>query len=179
MEELLAKGMVPDCDDIDRHIFFFHGKESGPFGTKYDALSERFSVDSPDFRGMDISKRLKKAEHLTRHMEDIVVVGSSYGGLLAALLYSNHPDRFKGYVLLAPAFHLNAADEIERMPNPEYAVVIHGRQDEVVPFEASEALCSKHGVELIAVDDNHRLHGSLNIIVRVVDQLLGGAPMTD
>ncbi len=104
-------------------------------------------------------------------MSDLVVVGSSFGGLLAALLYSRHPERFKGYVLLAPALYREAAEEVERMP--KNAVVIHGVDDEVVPIEAVREKCAEHGIQITEVDDGHRLHDSLEVMVDAVRQVMG------
>ncbi len=154
----------------EREVYFFHGLESGPVGTKSTRLDEHFEVVSPDFRDMDIWERLEKAEELTEDADDLVVVGSSYGGLLAALLYSRHPQRFRGYVLMAPALYLEAADEIERMP-PD-AVVIHGVHDEVVPIDTVRDVCARFGVEIEEVDDNHRLHASLDRMVQAVREVL-------
>ncbi len=69
----------------EREVYFFHGLESGPVGRKSARLDEHFEVESPDFRDMDIWERLEKAEKLTEDADDLVVVGSSYGGLLAAV----------------------------------------------------------------------------------------------
>lgn len=153
-------------------IYFFHGLESAPVGTKSTRLGEDFEVVAPDFQEMDIFERLDKAEGVTEGMDDLVVVGSSYGGLLAALLYSRHPERFHGYVLMAPAFGLEAADEIERMP--DNAVVIYGVDDEVVSSRAVHQVCGAHGVEVTEVDDNHRLHDSLDRMVEAVREVLAG-----
>jgi predicted esterase len=151
-------------------LYFFHGLESAPHGTKYQRLSEDFEVTSPDFQGMDIWERLDKAERITEHMTDLVVVGSSYGGLLTALLYSRHPQRFRSYVLMAPALYLEAAEHIERMPDD--AVVIHGTRDEVVPIDAVREHCARFGVDVTEVDDEHRLHGSLDLMVEAVERLI-------
>ena len=150
-------------------LYFFHGLESGPHGTKFRRLSADVDVVSPDFQGMDIWQRLDKAARLTEGRTDLIVVGSSFGGLLAALLYSRHPDRFRGYVLLAPALHHDAADQVERMP--ESAIVIHGTRDDVVPLEAVRERCAQHDVEVTEVDDDHRLHGSLEVMVEAVRRL--------
>lgn len=148
-------------------VTFFHGLESGPHGTKYARLSEDFDVIAPDFEGMmNIRDRLEKAERITRQMTDLVVVGSSFGGLLAALLYSRHPERFHGYVLMAPALHRGVADEVERMP--QNAVVIHGVHDDVVPIDDVRAVCQRHDVKMIEVDDIHPLHESLEQMVDAV-----------
>lgn len=153
-------------------LFFFHGLESGPIGTKSSRLKEAFGeVEAPDFEGMmDIEERLKRAEEVTRGEREMVVVGSSFGGLVAALLYSRYPDRFRHYVLLAPALHQAAASRIEAMP--EGAVVIHGRADEVVPLEAVREVCGRFGVGVIEVDDGHRLHGALDMMVERVKGFL-------
>ncbi len=155
----------------DTPIYFFHGLESGPHGTKYNRLSEDYEVVSPDFEGMmDIWERLEKAERITEGMTDLVVVGSSFGGLLAALLYSRHPDRFHGYVLMAPALYKEAAEQVERMP--DNAIVIHGVHDDVVPIDAVRDKCAQFGVEVTEVDDDHPLHGSLELMVEAVQKIV-------
>lgn len=155
----------------DEPIYFFHGLESAPVGTKSLRLKEAFEVVAPDFQGMDIWQRLDKAERITADKRDLVVVGSSYGGLLAALLYSRHPERFRGYVLMAPALYRDAAEQVERMP--DNCVVIHGIHDDVVPLDAVRDTCAKFGVEVTEVDDDHRLHDSLELMVDAVRQVRG------
>ena len=145
-------------------VYFFHGLESGPIGTKSKRLMEEFDVDSPDFEGMmDIDERLDKAERITRGETDMIVVGSSFGGLLAALLYAKHPERFRTYVLMAPALYLDAAESVDKMPPG--AVVIHGVDDEVVPIDQVRTFCKDFDVEFVEVDDGHRLHGALELMV--------------
>jgi len=111
-------------------------------------------------------------EDLTEGMENLVVVGSSYGGLLAALLYSRHPERIKGYVLLAPALHNEAASEITSMPDPENAFVIHGTLDEIVPLDTVTTFCEGHGINVIEVEDSHRLRNSHDLMVEKVSYII-------
>jgi pimeloyl-ACP methyl ester carboxylesterase len=152
-------------------LYFFHGLESGPVGTKSARLMEDFDVECPDFEGMmDIDERLEKAERLTRDETDMVVVGSSFGGLLAALLYAKHPERFRTYVLMAPALYRDAAERVDAMPPG--AVVIHGRRDEVVPIDQVREFCADFDVEFIEVDEEHRLHGALDLMVEKVREVL-------
>ncbi len=154
-----------------KQVYFFHGLESGPVGTKSKYLGEHFDVVALDFQGMEIWERLERAAEMTEGLRDLVVVGSSYGGLLTALLYSQHPERFRGYVLMAPALYLDAANKIERMP--ENAVVIHGVHDEKVPIEAVRTFCEGFGLEIEEVEDEHRLHGSLERMVEAVREVVG------
>ena len=151
--------------------FFFHGKESGPVGTKSLALKE---IDSclicPDFQGKSLTERLNIAEAKPRHFSELVLVCSSMGGLVAALLYQKHPERFKSLLLLAPALHWEEAKAIKILP--ENTVVTHGRQDDIVPFESSQQWQHKLGFELIEVEDGHRLKNSLDVITEQFRRLL-------
>src|SRR5690554_2941694 len=77
-------------------LYFFHGLESGPHGQKYHLLKNEFpELESPDFQGMDLDQRLAKAEEITRGHYGLVLVGSSFGGLLAARLYNLYPERIR------------------------------------------------------------------------------------
>ncbi|RTE86267.1 MULTISPECIES: alpha/beta fold hydrolase [Gammaproteobacteria] len=139
-------------------LFFFHGLESGPHGSKFQMISSEFpELVSPDFQNMDLNQRLLVAEEQTRGMSGMTIVGSSFGGLVAARLYSHYPERIENLVLLAPALHTEDANLIARMPSPNNCKVIHGTQDSVVPFEASERFCQKFDLPLVAVADEHRL----------------------
>ena len=159
----------PDLDDMT-DAFFFHGKESGPHGTKNKALGEIDpSIISPDFQGKDLAERLKIAEEATEGFSDLTLVGSSMGGLVAALLYQKFPNRIANMVLLAPAFHWAEAKNIKELPP---TVIIHGEQDEVVPISASEFAAKKFGSKLVRVQDGHRLHEALPTIVKEFEQVL-------
>lgn len=152
-------------------LWFFHGLESGPTGAKYHALTQAFGhVESPDFREMDLEARVAHAEALTRGLSGQVVVGSSFGGLVASLLYQRHPERFSALVLLAPALHREWAAEVKAFP--ENTVVIHGLQDDVVPFDQVQDFCRSRGVEVVAVDDEHRLAYSMDLIVEKIRPFL-------
>ncbi|WP_146210222.1 S9 family peptidase [Vitiosangium sp. GDMCC 1.1324] len=96
---------------------------------------------------------------LKQHAVD-VVVGSSFGGAITLELLAL--GAWKGRtLLLCPAQRLVA----QRSGSPETAlpddashvVVVHGRQDETVPFEHSHALVRGSAAKLIEVDDQHRL----------------------
>lgn len=169
----LAHGISPDWGERD-NILFFHGKESGPHGSKYKALWQEYpSVYSPDFQGMDLEERLKYAEFITRERTGLTLVGSSMGGLVAAILYSRYPERFDGYVLMAPAFHWEEAHEIQKMPPPENVRVVHGTLDDIVPLGDVVSLCEKFNVEVIVVEDCHRLHKSMALMIECVRQIKG------
>jgi len=138
-------------------VFFFHGLESGPHGSKYHALvSAGFEVISPDFSGVtSIPERLEIAEKATDGMTDISVVGSSMGGLVAAILASKHPGRVRKLILLAPAVHKAEAAEITSLPH--LTVVVRASEDSVIPSESIVDFVEKFKTGYVIMADNHRL----------------------
>lgn len=151
--------------------FFFHGKESGPYGSKFKALQ---AIDarilSPDFQNQSLAERLVTAELASRGLSDLLIVGSSMGGLVTALLYQQYPERFRAMLLLAPALHGEEAAAIEALP--DQTVVIHGRQDSTVPYASSKEWAEKLHFRLISVEDEHRLAESLPLITEAFQALL-------
>lgn len=151
------------------NILFLHGLESGPHGSKYQALQEIFGeVLAPDCTGvMDETERLKIIQREIGFKEgQFLVVGSSMGGLMALLLQKSNPERVAGLVLCAPAIHRPAATGLDLNHLPP-TIVIHGTQDTVVPIEASLPF----GKRLIKVEDDHRLSKSMADILRAVFDL--------
>ncbi len=147
-------------------ILFLHGLESGPHGSKYQALKEIFDeVIAPDCSGIkDEIERLKIIQREIRHEDgQFLVVGSSMGGLMALLLQKAQPERVAGLVLCAPAIHRPAAGKLD-LNNLPPTIVIHGTRDDVVPVEASQPF----GNRLIKVDDDHRLSNSKKEILQAV-----------
>lgn len=139
-------------------LYFFHGLESGPHGQKYQLLKAQYpELISPDFQGMDLAARIAHAEFVTRDQHGLTLVGSSFGGLLAARFYSLYPERIKSLVLLAPAVHTEEGDRVHGLPPASHIRVLHGRDDEIVPFDKVAAFCQRFGLPLIEVDDRHRL----------------------
>ena len=51
-------------------------------------------------------ERMEKLEGLLAGKNELVLVGSSYGGLMAAVYACLHEERVKKLILLAPALHL-------------------------------------------------------------------------
>lgn len=150
-------------------ILFLHGLESGPHGSKYQALKSVFGeVLAPDCSGIqDERERLKIIRRETANISGpFLVVGSSMGGLMALLLQQAEPDKVAGMVLCAPAIHRPAAKTLNFETLPP-TTVIHGTGDDVVPFAVSQVF----GERLIPVDDDHRLSNSLAEIVRRVREM--------
>lgn len=146
-------------------LVFLHGLETGPHGTKYQALTAMFGpIISPDCEGIkDPLQRLRIIQQSTRDQPGpFLVVGSSAGGLMA-LLWQQVEPRVAGLILCAPALHTSAASGLSTIGLPP-TVIIHARQDDVVPIASSR----NFGAPLIEVDDNHSLSASVPLILQQV-----------
>jgi pimeloyl-ACP methyl ester carboxylesterase len=159
-------------------IVYAHGLFGHPDGTKASTLRDAgFDIISPDFREKNLLERVAILESVTENRDDIVVIGSSYGGLTATIVVSRHPHRFKGAVLCAPALNVQEAPA----PHPETlcipphipCIILHGIQDDVVPIGVSRALAARSGphVHLKELNDGHRLKDSLSMLVHAVERL--------
>jgi pimeloyl-ACP methyl ester carboxylesterase len=102
----------------DKHIIYLHGFASGPtsskakyFGTMF--RQRGFEVHIPDLNGdsfadLTLTSQLKIIDDIALSLGDkrIVLMGSSMGGLLAALAASRYPT-VQGLILMAPGFGLH------------------------------------------------------------------------
>jgi predicted esterase len=110
--------------------------------------------------------------------EEIVLAGSSYGGLACALVAQQHPKQIKGMLLLAPALHLpetpNDVPEDLVAPNNLPITIIHSTTDEIVPISASQDYIGRSGnnINLIKVEDSHVLENSIELIILETKKLL-------
>jgi len=134
-------------------ILFLHGWHSVVGGVKPTFLEEAGhevinpALDDDDF---DLAVRTAQAEY-DQHQPD-VVVGSSRGGAVAM----NIDSKGTPLVLLCPAWK-NWGTATTIKPN---SVILHSRQDDVIPFADSEELVANSGLppeSLIEVGDDHRL----------------------
>lgn len=154
-------------------LCFLHGLESGPIGTKSLALQSAFgAVLAPDCRGMlDIDERLAHVERVLAEVDDeLVLVGSSFGGLMAALVADRQPHRVRASLLLAPALHAPGVESVRWVPS--WCRILHAPADAIVPFSASVAFGARLQVPVEAVDDDHRLSASIPRMVALTAEAL-------
>jgi pimeloyl-ACP methyl ester carboxylesterase len=144
-----------------KHIIFIHGS-SGDKSQTYKArlLREKYpGMLTPDFDG-ELPERMRQLETLLAKEKGWIMIGSSLGGLMAALFALQHPQQVRKLVLLAPALIL-----------PEFAgflasqcsiptVVVQGTRDDLIPFQLARSLAEKVFTNLtyLVVDDDHRLN---------------------
>ena len=138
---------------------FIHGLESSSQGTKARFFRSRFpDMVVDDFHG-DLDERMAKLETLLSGHRSAIIVGSSYGGLMAALFARRHPNRIRKLILLAPAlsWHSFSAGGTPRLRLP--VILYHGRHDDVVPLDGVRRTACELFANLAfhVLDDDHRL----------------------
>jgi pimeloyl-ACP methyl ester carboxylesterase len=139
---------------------FIHGLESSSQGTKGSYFRERYpDMLIEDFDGL-FPQRMEKLESLLAGKDELILVGSSYGGLMAAAYACLHEEQVKKLVLLAPALHLDSYDPYLNKKLYMPVAIFHGLRDAVVPLATvrtiAERLFDNHSFN--AVDDDHSLH---------------------
>ncbi len=145
-------------DEITR--VFLHGLDSSSRGTKGTYFRARYpEMLLEDFSG-PLEERMEKLDRSLAEKENLILVGSSYGGLMAALFACRHRARIRRLILLAPA--LGHADFTPWYAEPLRTPVTlyHGRHDSVVAPEATRRIAERLFMNLDhhLVDDDHDLH---------------------
>jgi pimeloyl-ACP methyl ester carboxylesterase len=143
------------------HLIYLHGQDSTSQSGKARQFAERFpGMLTPDFTG-SFEQRMQQLLPNLGEETGWTIIGSSFGGLMGTTFAHDHPSQVRKLVLLAPAITLPAfASRPDLRPVAVPTVLIHGRQDDVVPPEPVLALARRIFTDLtyMPVDDGHRLH---------------------
>lgn len=112
---------------------FIHGLESSSRGTKGLFFRERYpDMIIEDFEG-SLERRLEKLNRVLAGREPMILVGSSFGGLMAAIYACRHSDRIGKLILLAPAINLEDFKPFAEKRLDMPVTLFHGSDDDVVP----------------------------------------------
>lgn len=145
---------------------FIHGLDSSSRGTKATWFRSHFpELLLPDFRG-DFKTRLAQLEGLLAGRKGSLIVGSSYGGLMAAVFAVEHEPLVEKLILLAPALNFREFHPWQgrRIKTPTWLYI--GRTDMVTPLAAVEPVARKTFARLHfhPVDDDHLLRKTFESI---------------
>ena len=158
-------------------IYFSHGKESGPWGSKIKRLADiaktmGCDVDSVDYT--DIMEPDLRVDRLLNILEkeqgDFALVGSSMGGYVSQVV--SERVNATGVFLLAPALYIPGYQCQQYTKKSSILEIVHGWSDDVIPPEhsirfAREVKCSLH-----LIDGDHRLNSSINTVSILFEQFI-------
>jgi pimeloyl-ACP methyl ester carboxylesterase len=141
---------------------FIHGLASSSRGWKAQFLSERFpDVLTPDFYG-PLTERMKKLKEILNGVADVILIGSSLGGLMATLYGLENETRIRRLILLAPALNfdpsLPSAAKVLAVP----AWLYIGGNDHVTPPSLVKPVAQSlfRNLTYHLADDDHLLYNT-------------------
>lgn len=142
------------------HHIFIHGLEGSSQGFKAQFLRARFPhIHTPDFQG-PLETRMEQLTSYLGSTTGWVIVGSSFGGLMATLFAHQHPHQVRKLILLAPALTRPFFTDNPPDPFDTPTVIYHGQADTVVPLEPVRRIAEQvfRTMTFHSVNEDHSLH---------------------
>ena len=152
-------------------VYFAHGRESGPWGTKIRALAKVaetlgcrvFSRDDSDTCDPDLRTR-RLIEDVRTIDGPVVLVGSSMGGYVVTV--ASRVIQPVGLFLMAPALGMPGYAEPRPEPHARQLSVVHGWDDDVVPFDKVLEFARSHQAVLHLIPAGHALVEQIDWLTR-------------
>jgi pimeloyl-ACP methyl ester carboxylesterase len=147
-------------------LVFIHGLEGTSQGEKARLLRSIFpSILTPDFTG-SLQARMDALSTILGEEKGWRLIGSSFGGLMAAIFACQRPQQVERLVLLAPALLWPdfAASPPAAVDTP--VIIYHGTQDAIVPLQPTQELAHKvfRNLDFRIVNDDHGLYKTVHAI---------------
>jgi len=161
-------------DSTTRHgrVIFSHGLDSGPQADKIVALRPvaeaagwaTEAVDDRDYHEDPVGRIERLVARLQEigdaSGEPVVLFGSSMGGFVSVMAAERVA--VAGLFVLAPALYLEhrhpGATTRERYsPKSDRIHVVHGWNDDIIPWSHSARFAEQHGAGLRLLDAGHRM----------------------
>ena len=145
-------------------LIFIHGLMGNSMGVKATLLHKKFpGIQIPDFDGT-LDERMQSLREILGDNVGWTIIGSSFGGLMAAIFASENPHQVKKLILLAPALIWPEFAESPPEPIAVPVVLYHGTEDELIPVEQVRNLAESVFTNLTfnEVADDHGLYKTVH-----------------
>lgn len=143
-----------------KNIIFLHGYESSGQGFKGQYLRTIFpEILTPNFTG-ELRARMDQLIPILDQQDQWIIIGSSFGGLMAVTYAREFPSKVKQLILFAPALIPPFMSEDMQIPTlPIPTTIYHGERDEVVSLDMvrRKATTIFPTLTFHVVDDDHFL----------------------
>ena len=128
---------------IHPKLLFIHGLAGSGQGFKSTYLRGLYpDLFTPDFPG-EFWERMAQLETLIGDSTGWTLIGSSMGGLMAAVYACTHPDQIDRLALLAPALPYIDLNKTPLPPATIPVTVVHGAQDDIIPIDKTRAVAKQ------------------------------------
>lgn len=150
----------------DDRLLFIHGLEGTSQGVKATLLRQIFpAMQTPNFSG-SLDERMRLLHTILGDCTGWKLIGSSLGGLMAALFACQRPRQVDKLILLAPALILPEFAASPPKPVDVPTVIYHGSRDQLIPLAAVRSLAEAvfRNLSFHVVDDDHGLYKTVHSI---------------
>jgi len=150
----------PERMSMNNTLVFIHGLESTSQGNKAQYFRKAFpEMIIEDYAG-GFAARMQKLRSVLAGKTGLILVGSSYGGLMAARFALDNETLIKKLILLAPALTIEGFEKAVKRPLQIPTVLYHGTRDDVVPPQTVKTIAEKTFARLEHhfVEDDHPLN---------------------
>jgi pimeloyl-ACP methyl ester carboxylesterase len=147
-------------------LVFIHGLESTAQGAKGQFFSQNYpEMIIEDYVG-DFTARMHKLNDVLAGKANLIIAGSSYGGLMAVRFAMENENRITKLILLAPALNLPEFKSYKDKKLNIPVVLYHGTNDDVVDPQLVKNIAVKcfGNLEHYFVEDDHPLHKTFPVL---------------
>jgi predicted esterase YcpF (UPF0227 family) len=175
-------------------LYYIHGYQSSPDGDKAELLKKALQVKPIRYRDkapeeLVISECLNRISHAIAKDDEVILIGSSLGGFLAARTALDHPT-VKKLILLNPAIIPLEIDltTVKGMPLrilqdmketrlftekiPATITILRGTLDDVVPDEWILSFAQAQNATIRLYSDDHRFSKNLQRLPEIITEVL-------
>ncbi len=175
-------------------LYYIHGYESSPTSTKATLFKETLHAIPVAYRdgnpeGLIISECLNRISRIIANDPQVVFIGSSLGGFLAASTALDHANVTHLFLLnpaiLPPQTDLDTIQGLprrilEEMVNPRLfeqkipakIIILRGTQDDVVPDSWIISFAKAQDATLRLLSDDHRFSKNLEKLPKIISEFL-------
>lgn len=155
------------------NIIFIHGLESSGQGFKGNLFRKiNPEILTPDFTSFNpaislealLKRRMSELEKILKNKTNWIIIGSSFGGLMASIFTLQNPNKVKLLILLAPFLNTTLL-KVRQYSSVDVPVIIyHGKNDNIVSPEKSQEIAKLLFTNLTykLVEDDHQLHKTVS-----------------
>ncbi|MDH4018142.1 MAG: alpha/beta hydrolase [Xanthomonadales bacterium] len=160
-------------------IYFAHGKERGPWGSKIKRLAGiaeslgcmAESIDYTDLRDSADLRVERLVNVLNNEAGPFILVGSSMGGYVS--LVASGQVEAQAVFLLAPALYMGDDYQSKNYPHKSRHIeIVHGWSDDIIPPENSIRFAKEADCTLHLISGDHVLHSSIETVEVLFEQFL-------
>ncbi|HOW58077.1 MAG TPA: hypothetical protein PKZ12_08735 [Smithellaceae bacterium] len=145
---------------------FIHGLESTSQGTKGQYFRRHFPAMIIEYYTGDFNARMTKLNAILSGKNNLILIGSSYGGLMASVFAAKNENLLVKMILLAPALLLPEFFPYQHTVINIPVVIYHGTHDTLVDPLIVRQIAEKiyPALEYHKVDDDHPLTATFPLL---------------